>query len=116
MYLIYFIFRKQCINETEEFDFLKDIVANVEDSPAAVSTQNDEAKSSNESKDSLVENVQENPAAALDEDSSKTQNHKCSISTMLNDDPVTPPHNRTADVDLSEFNESASSNLDEKSS
>lgn len=109
------MFRKQCINETEEFDFLKDIVASIEDTPAvAVSTQSDETKASNEFKDNVIESVRENTTTVLDEDNSKTQNHKCSISTMLNDDPVTPPQNRTVDFDLNELNASASSSLSEK--
>lgn len=73
-------------------------------------------KTSNEDKDNLVESAQENLAVAHEEDSNKTLNHKCSISAMLNDDPVTPPHNRTVDVDLSEVNLSASSNFNENSS
>lgn len=107
--------RKQCINETEEFDFLKDIVASIEDTPAAaVSAQSDGTKASNEVKDNAIENVRENTTAVLEEDNSKTQNHKCSILKMLNDDPVTPPQNRTVDIDLSELNESVSNSLSAK--
>ena len=91
-------------------------MASIEETPQAVSAQIDETKTSTEFKNKVIESVQENTTAVLDEDNNKTQNHKCSISTMLNDDPVTPPYNRTVDVDLSEINVSASSNLSEKSS
>ena len=109
-------FRKKCINETEEFDFLKDIVAAVEDTPTAASSQADEVKTSSEHKNNLAEDVsvKESLDAALDEHSSNIQSHKCSISTILNDDPVTPPpYNRTSDVELSETNTSADNDLNE---
>lgn len=109
-------FRKQCINETEEFDFLKDIVANVEDTPVVVSVQSEETKVSDEVNNNGIE---ENPAVITihEDEGSKTLNHKCSISTMLNDEPVTPPHNRTKDIDLSEGHVPVSDNtLNETSS
>lgn len=112
--IILTFFRKQCINETEEFDFLKDIVVNVEDTPNTISFQNEEVKSSNEVKDIEISSIQENHLE--DDDISKTQNHKCSISTILNDDPVTPPLNRTKDVEFDELNEPADSNLNEATS
>lgn len=82
--------RKQCINETEEFDFLKDIVANVDD---ASHTNTSAAPVAEENKPTIsIEEAPHNDTLENEEISEdKGLNHKCSISTMLNDEPVTPP-------------------------
>lgn len=93
---VYSLYRKQCINETEEFDFLKDIVANVDD---ATHTNTLTAPVSEENKPtiSIEEVVPHNDTLEKEENGEDKgqQNHKCSISTMLNDEPVTPLHVRS---------------------
>ena len=91
-------FRKRCINETEEFDFLKDIVANVEDSSivVTVSQLNENDKSTIDKETESIDLSEISPTQ--NNDVSRNQHHKCSISTMLNDEPMTPPLNRASDV------------------
>ena len=93
------LFRKQCINETEEFDFLKDIVANVED--ASNLSVSEEHKPTIHIEDASISCTNEKDEITED----KGQNHKCSISTMLNDEPVTPPNIRSKNLELNnEYN------------
>lgn len=93
------IYRKQCINETEQFDFLKDIVANVDDTPTNSSSgpHNEDNEKISDDKEPVNSEMQEK-ATSMDDESGKNHNHKCSISAMLNDDPVTPPQQRINEI------------------
>lgn len=98
------LYRKQCINETEQFDFLKDIVASVDDTLSSGSNgaHIEETEQLPGNDDTVKTDTQEK--VSVIEDETKIHNHKCSISAMLNDDPVTPPQIRTKDILIQEGN------------
>ena len=97
-------FRKQCIYETEEFDFLKDLVINVENNSGSIAVSSTEENKNDSIKDTdtteLTE-IQQN-MLNLDDDNTKSQLHKCPISTLLNTEPVTPTTNRSISINLKE--------------
>lgn len=110
---VYLLYRKQCINETEEFDFLKDIVANVDDA-----TNSSAAPAAEENKP-LISAEAVSPIDILENDDmgeDKGQNHKCSISIMLNDEPVTPPYVRSKNTELTNPDTNPENSLDEDGS
>lgn len=79
------MFRKQCINETEEFDFLKDIVANVDDL-AVVSTSAVDSAAELKCDPIADDNETISEPKPILEDSTV---NPCSISTILNEDSST---------------------------
>lgn len=105
----FFDCRKQCINETEQFDFLKDIVANIDDSASSSSVNEDVSEK-------IAESKELSPTESLDrvsvnvEEISKPHSQKCSISTMLNEDLVNSPLNQNNSIELSEDQEIINNN------
>ena len=71
----------------------------------------DEVKASIPTEENAANNSREKEGFSEE----KGQNHKCSISTMLNDEPVTPPHVRSKNIELMNQDISAEGAFDESS-
>lgn len=85
-------------------------MANVEDTPAVAPATVADINAVVEAKDDAIK--EEIPAEVC-ENEDKSQNHKCSIAIMLNDDPVTPPRNRNEEDNLSKEDVTVNSNSNE---